>query len=238
MTDAASVTEEPEVQSQEEKLKHLDFVEDGVKQAVGYASKAYDYAKDKSGPLKPHVETLESTIKPVVGPAYDKFQDAHTGVHKFVDRKFDEVMPPAVKDATTTARSLSTNVASEVKNNGVLGTAKELLVKIEPLAEEYASSAWKTLNYVPYVTTFAKAVAPTASYYSEKYNETVQQSAEKGYKVSSYVPLVPTDKIARVFCIPEPESAGPGGEAKDKEVPGGGEGGEAAAGGDEIVEET
>lgn len=47
----------------------------------------YGYAKDKSGPLKPGVETVEGTVKTVVGPVYDKFHDVPIELLKFVDRK-------------------------------------------------------------------------------------------------------------------------------------------------------
>ncbi|CAH1447687.1 unnamed protein product [Lactuca virosa] len=217
---AASVTDKPEVQSEEEKLKHLDFVEDAVQQAVGIASTVYDYVKDKVGPLKPGVVTIETTLKSVVGPAIDKFQDANVEALKFVDRKVDEVLPSAVKDITATAKSLSTEVVSDVKNNGLVETAKELLVKIEPAAEEYASSAWETLSQIPLLTKVAMAFAPAATLVAEKYNETVQQTAEEGYKVSSFLPLVPTEKIAKVFTIPEAEPAEVAGGEEAAEVPG------------------
>lgn len=74
------------VQSEEEKLKHLDFVEDAVQQVVGIASSVYDYVKDKVGAI-PGVETIETTVKNVVGPAIEKFQDVPGEVLKFVDRK-------------------------------------------------------------------------------------------------------------------------------------------------------
>ncbi|GMJ12725.1 hypothetical protein HRI_004941700 [Hibiscus trionum] len=45
----------------------------------------------------------------------------------------------------------------------------------------------------------ASVVVPTAAYCSDKYNQTVVGGAEKGYKVAAYLPLVPTEKIAKVF---------------------------------------
>lgn len=55
--------------------------------AVPYVSKAYDYAKENSGPLKPGVETIESTLKTVVGPAYDTLHEVPVEVLKFADRQ-------------------------------------------------------------------------------------------------------------------------------------------------------
>ncbi|KAM0064305.1 putative rubber elongation factor [Helianthus debilis subsp. tardiflorus] len=201
----APVTNQPEskVESEEERLKYLEFVQVAVLHAVLYASKCYGYAKNNSGPLKPGVETIEGTLKTVVGPAYDKFHDVPVEVLKFVDRKVDESVnkfdsrePPFVK-----------HVSNEVKTAGVVetasGLAKTAYTKLEPVAEHYAVSAWHTLNQLPLFPKVAKVVVPTAAYYSERYNQTVQQTAVKGYKVSSYLPLVPTEKIAKVFNSPE-----------------------------------
>nr|XP_043621962.1 REF/SRPP-like protein At3g05500 [Erigeron canadensis] len=211
-----SVTNQSEVESEEERLKYLEFVQVAVVNAVVYASKVYSYAKENSGPLKPGVETIEGTLKTVVRPAYDKFHDVPVEVLKFVDRKvdesvtkFDSRVPPFVKQVSTKTKNLS-NVASEVKNAGVVetasGLAKTAYTRLEPVAEHYAVSAWLTLNQLPLFPKVAKVVVPTAAYYSEMYNQTVQQTAEKGYKVSSYLPLVPTERIAKVFNSAEPQA--------------------------------
>ncbi|KVG61100.1 Rubber elongation factor [Cynara cardunculus var. scolymus] len=198
---------EVKVESEQERLKYLEFVQVAVLHTVVYASRVYGYAKDNSGPLKPSVETLEGTLKTVVGPAYDKLHDVPVEVLKFVDQK-----------VSTKTKSLST-VANEVKNSSMVDTAsglaktaytkleptaKGLYTKYEPVAEIYAASAWGSLNQLPLFAKVAKVVVPTAAYCSDKYNQTVQQTAEKGYKVSSYLPLVPTEKIARVFSPSEP----------------------------------
>ncbi|KAL8208883.1 hypothetical protein R6Q57_008295 [Mikania cordata] len=212
---AVPVNNQPEVEIEEERLKYLEFVQLAVLHAVVYASKVYGYAKDNSGPLKPGVETIEDTLKTVVGPAYDKLHDIPVEVLKFVDRKvdesvnkFDSQVPPFVKQVSTKTKNLST----EVKCGGVVetasGLAKTAYTRLEPVAEHYAVSAWHTLNQLPLFPKVAKVVVPAAAYYSEKYNQTVQQTADKGYKVSSYLPLVPTERIAKVFnpSVPHTES--------------------------------
>ncbi|CAN0897152.1 REF/SRPP-like protein At3g05500 [Linum grandiflorum] len=181
-------------------------------------------AKDKAGPLKPRVETMEGTVKNVVGPVYDKYQDLPIGVLKFVDRKVDESVttmdshvPTVVKQvssqaltAAQAAPGAARAVATEVQRSGVTGLAKnmytkyepkakELYTAYEPKAEECAASAWRRLNQLPFFPQVAHVVVPTAAYWSEKYNDTVSSTAEKGYKVSSYLPLVPTKRIAKVF---------------------------------------
>ncbi|RAL52621.1 unnamed protein product [Cuscuta campestris] len=216
------------IQSEEQRLKYLEFVQAAVLHAVICTAKLYSYAKENLGPLKPGVQTVEGTVKTVVGPVYDKIHYLPGEVLKFVDRKVDESVhkiedhvPPSVKQVSTQALitaqrapSVVRSVVADVKTTGVIGTAstlaksvyteyepaaKGLYLKYELVAEQYASSAWRSLNHLPLVPKFARAVAPTASYLSERYNQTVQLGAKKGYKVTSYLPLVPTAKIARLL---------------------------------------
>ncbi|CAH8356667.1 unnamed protein product [Eruca vesicaria subsp. sativa] len=78
-------------------------------------------------------------------------------------------------------------------------TAKELYASYEPKAEQCAVSAWKKLNQLPLFPRLAQVAVPTAAFCSEKYNDTVVMAAEKGYRVSSYMPLVPTERISKIF---------------------------------------
>ncbi|CAN1784156.1 REF/SRPP-like protein At3g05500, partial [Linum perenne] len=77
---------------EEERLKYLQFVQAAGVHALVTFTNLYIYAKDKAGPLKPRVETMEGTVKNVVGPVYDKYQDVPIGVLKFVDRKVSELV--------------------------------------------------------------------------------------------------------------------------------------------------
>ncbi|GAV75231.1 REF domain-containing protein, partial [Cephalotus follicularis] len=227
---------EPEMSVEEEqRLKYLEFVQVATLHAVLCLSKLYAIAKDKSGPLKPGVETVEETVKSVVGPVYDKFHGVPIDVLKFVDRKVDESVteldrkvPPSLKQVSAQAFSAAQMapvaaraVASEVQSAGVVNTAsgiaksvytkyepaaKELYFKYEPKAEQCAVSAWRKLNQLPLFPQVAQVVLPTAAYCTEKYNQTVVSIAEKGYRVSSYLPLVPTEKIVKAFRDDKPES--------------------------------
>ncbi|MFS7986446.1 putative rubber elongation factor [Helianthus anomalus] len=119
--------------------------------------------------------------------------------------KFGNRVQPFVKQVSTKTNNLSTEVMTaglaKTAYTKLEPTAKGLYTKYEPVAEQYAVSAWQSLNQLPL---FPKVVVPTVAYFSEKYNQTVQQAAEKGYKVSSYLPLVPTERIAKVFNPVEP----------------------------------
>ncbi|OMO86742.1 Rubber elongation factor [Corchorus capsularis] len=160
---------------EEQRLKYLEFVQVATVHAVLCFTNLYLKAKEKSGPLKTGVETVEGTVKTVVGPVYEKYHDVPAELLKFVDRKYE----PA---------------------------AKGLYAKYEPKAEQCAVSAWRKLNQLPVFPKVASVVVPTAAYCSDKYNQTVVSTAEKGYKVASYLPLVPTEKIAKVFSEEKPES--------------------------------
>ncbi|KAL4378338.1 hypothetical protein GQ457_02G036360 [Hibiscus cannabinus] len=213
---------------EERRLKYLEFVQVAAFHAALSFAKLYLYAKERSGPLKPGVETVEGTVKTVVRPVYDKYHDVPVELLKFVDTKVDESVtkldrrvPPVIKQVSTEAISaaqkapeVARGLASEVHRAGVVNTAsgyaksvytkyepaaKELFAKYEPKAEQCAVSAWRKLNKLPLFPQVASVVVPTAAYCSDKYNETVVGGAEKGYKVASYLPLVPTEKIAKVF---------------------------------------
>lgn len=227
---------QPEVmeESEDQRMKRLEFVQVAAFHAVIFAAKVYNYAKDKSGPLKPGIQTVEGTVKTVVGPVYDKYHGVPVELLKFVDRKVDESMnkvqsrvPAVLKQVSTQAFSTAQkapvaarSVVTEVKTAGVVETAsglaktlytkyepaaKDLYSKYEPVAEHLAVSTWCSLNRLPLFPQVAQVVVPTAGYYTEKYNQTVQLSAEKGYKVASYLPLVPTEKIVKVFSVDKTE---------------------------------
>ncbi|KAJ8447827.1 hypothetical protein Cgig2_015190 [Carnegiea gigantea] len=214
--------------NEEQRLKYLDFVHAAALHAIVCFSNLYCYAKDKAGPLKPSVETVEGTVKTIVGPVYQRFHGVPFELLKFVDRKLDGSvtklephLPPVVRQlssqaytAAQKAPEVARSVASEVQRAGVIDTAsgiaknvytkyeptaKELYSKYEPVAEQYAVSAWRSLNRLPLFPQVAQVVVPTAAYCSEKYNQTVKTGAEKGYRVANYLPLVPTERIAKVF---------------------------------------
>lgn len=123
-------------------------------------------------------------------------------------------VPPKVIEASQKMPEVARSITSEVHRSGVVGTAtgvaktayskleptaKELYCKYEPVAEQYAVKAWRSLNRLPLVPEVAHVVVPTAAFWSEKYNKAVMCSAERGYAVSAYLPLVPTEKIADIF---------------------------------------
>ncbi|KAK9067690.1 hypothetical protein SSX86_011801 [Deinandra increscens subsp. villosa] len=221
----ANQTTEPLVQRDggEEHLKYLDFVQNAVIYFVVYFSTFYGYAKENSGSLKPGLQTVENTVRTVVGPVYEKFHDVPIEALKFLDLKVGDLLtelnrhvPSLMKQVPSQAAYVAHNLpevaravasealktATKVANTVYVKyepTAKELYKNYEPVAEKYAVSTWRSLNKLPVFPQVAQIVVPTAAYLVEKYNYTVSYTAEKGYQVAQYLPLVPIEKIAKVF---------------------------------------
>ncbi|KAH9620363.1 hypothetical protein KSS87_012203 [Heliosperma pusillum] len=196
--------------NEEQKLKYLEPVHTAALHSVLCFINIYGYAKDKTGSLKPGVESIEGAVKNVVDESVTKL---------------DHRLPPFVKQASSQAYraaqktpEVARSVASQVQGTGVVDTAsgvaknvytkyepaaKELYSKYEPVAEQYVVSAWRSLNRLPLFPQVAQVMVPTAVFCSEKYNHTVTVGVEKGFRVSNYLPLVPTEKIAKVFEAPQ-----------------------------------
>ncbi|KAL3626021.1 hypothetical protein CASFOL_029570 [Castilleja foliolosa] len=209
-------------------LKYLDFVEVITIYAIVCCSIIYEYAKENSGPLRPGVQTVEGTVRAVIGPVYEKFHNVPFQLLMFVDRKVDQSLieldrhvPSLLKLASSqacsaahTANKVAHELASEVQQDGFVDTASKiaraaynkyeptahaLYAKYEPIAEQYTVAAWISLNRLPLFSQVAHIMVPTAAYWAEKYNRAVGYSAEKGYAVSYYLPLVPIERIAKTF---------------------------------------
>lgn len=218
----------------EKKLKYLEFVQVAAIYALVCFSSLYEFAKENAGPLKPGVQTVEGTVKAVVGPVYEKFQDLPFQLLKFVDRKVDESfselerhVPCLVKQASNKALF----VASEVQRAGLVDAARNITVsayskyepmaeevycKYEPVAEQYAVSAWRSLNRLPLVPQVAQIVVPTAAYWADKYNRAVCFTAKRGFPVVACLPLIPTERIAKAFDEAEPVSTNGGAVALEQ----------------------
>ncbi|XP_030451574.1 stress-related protein [Syzygium oleosum] len=218
MADSEPRTQTQNVEYNERRLKYLDFVQMAVIYMVICFSTLYEFAKDNSGPLRPGVQTVEATVKAVVGPLCDRFQDVPFEILRFVDSKVDEyvheldsLVPSLVKQASSQARA----VASEVQRAGFAEAARSGCKRLEPVAEEYAVAAWHRLNRLPLFPRVAEIAVPTVAYWADKYNRAVCFAAERGYPVSGYLPLVPLDRIAKAFDEAE---RGPAAAAANGEV--------------------
>lgn len=81
------------------KLRYLDFVQVAAAQAAVCLAGLYGLAKDHAGPLRPSVDAVESAVKGVVSPVYDRFGGLPLDVLAFVDRKVSLVASPRVARA-------------------------------------------------------------------------------------------------------------------------------------------
>ncbi|KAM7277175.1 hypothetical protein ACFE04_019041 [Oxalis oulophora] len=194
-------------------LKYLDFVQVAAIYLVICFSSIYECAKENSGPLKLGVETVEGTVKTVIGPVYDKFHDVPFQLLMFVDHKVDECLgevdrhvPSLLKQATSQARAMVMEVQRAGMVDGVMNITKFMYSKYEPVAEQYAVMTWRILNRLPIFPQVAEILVPTAAHWSEKYNEAVCNAGGSGYMVAHYLPLIPTEKIAKVFDEGQSES--------------------------------
>ncbi|CAL5426009.1 unnamed protein product [Camellia sinensis] len=204
------------VQNNENRLKYLDIVQVTAIYIIVCFSSLYESAKENSGPLKPGVQTVEATVKTVIlrqslrAPQVNRSQDYSLNV-------LDRHAPSLIKQALSAAKKapeVTRALASAVQQTGVVDTmanitiavytkyeptAKELYVKYEPMEEQYAVSAWQSMNRLPLFPQVAGIVVPTAAYWTNKYDQAVCYTAEKGFTVAAYMPLVPIDRIAKVF---------------------------------------
>ncbi|ONM60696.1 putative histone-arginine methyltransferase 1.4 [Zea mays] len=86
------------------KLRYLDFVQVAAAQAAVCLAGLYGLAKDHAGPLRPSVDAVESAVKGVVSPVYDRFGGLPLDVLAFVDRKPSvQVMSSSVEGCVLSA---------------------------------------------------------------------------------------------------------------------------------------
>jgi len=140
----------------------------------------------------------------------------------------DKHVPGALKAASAQALAVARELAAEARKSGVTGAARaalakaepvargvygrvepaarDLYVRYEPAAEQLAVSTWRSLNGLPLFPHVANIAVPTAAYWADKYNWAIGAAAERGYAGARYLPAIPTERIAKVFAAPEPET--------------------------------
>ncbi|OVA17497.1 Rubber elongation factor [Macleaya cordata] len=208
-----ATTNTVETENTNQQLKHLEFVKVAALNTLVCVSSLYEYAKQKSGPLRSGVQTVEGTVTTVVGPVFEKFKDVPHHLLVFLDEKvdvatnkFDQHAPPVAKKAASRALSmvqkaseLTQRIVSEAQTKGVTAAASFAVKKSEHYLSEQTVKAWWTLNRVPPFQMVAQVTVPRAAQLSDKYNQVVTNMTQQGYTVFSYLPLVPVDKIAEAF---------------------------------------
>lgn len=79
------------VKADEQKLKYLGFVVVVVRYLILFIAKLYSLLKAISGPLKPGINAVESTVRSFAGPVWGKFDNVPIECLKFVDRKVESI---------------------------------------------------------------------------------------------------------------------------------------------------
>lgn len=184
-------------------LKYLGFVPYAYVQVVSYVTSLYKFAKDSSGPLKPGVDSVEGTVKTVVGPVYQKISGVPSDLLVFADQKVDYFLhfldghlPQNVKDTGLQAFDIAKGTVSEVQTKGLIPTAKDYYEKYEPVAETYGVKAYKEAIKLPLVP---QAVSITR-YGALKVNDIIVGLKNNGFPLAAYIPILPVtyfDKITQ-----------------------------------------
>eukprot|EP00249_Psilotum_nudum_P003948 c1745_g1_i1 orf=164-610(+) len=144
------------VQSGQPSLKYLGFFEIAVDKATKYAASIYEFAKDSSGSLKPSVDSVESSVRTVVGPVYQRIEGKPYEILLFVDKtvddavgKIDSCVPNTVKEMSHQAYGiarqvpqLAKSVLADVQNGTLIEKGKSYYEKYEPVAQEWTCAAW------------------------------------------------------------------------------------------------
>ncbi|EFJ05622.1 hypothetical protein SELMODRAFT_450884 [Selaginella moellendorffii] len=223
-TDHAQQQQQEEVIEEEEvsspKLRYLGCFQAAGQKATGYVATIYELAKENSGPLKPGVDSIEGTVKTVVGPVYDKFEGKPMEFLEFLDKKvgetlvvLDQRLPPVVKDTTQRAFDVAKQapdaaktVVADVQKNGLYESVRVYYVKYEPIAEAWTIEGLKKLKTFPGVPRFIDLVAPSALFGAEKFNQIVSTFKDRNVPLSGYIPLVPVEKIEQALRADPRES--------------------------------
>ncbi|KAL2631032.1 hypothetical protein R1flu_015718 [Riccia fluitans] len=192
-------------------LKYLGFVQVAVIRVIAYVTALYECAKDSSGPLKPGVDSVEGTVKTVVGPVYQKLEDKPLELLTFVDGKVDEivrllegVLPKLVVhkshdlvDVAKKTPDFVSGIFSDVQKRGVQGTAKGLFDQYLPAVEAGAVNAWKSVRGLPLVPHTVEA----CKYLGEKANQLIITAKDSQLPLAAYIPLVPVDYIDKLTNV-------------------------------------
>uniref|UniRef100_A0A0C9RNK7 TSA: Wollemia nobilis Ref_Wollemi_Transcript_8188_1337 transcribed RNA sequence n=1 Tax=Wollemia nobilis TaxID=56998 RepID=A0A0C9RNK7_9CONI len=227
----------------DKEVKYLGFFMTAAVKTKEGLGNIYAYAKENSGPLKEGVDAVEGRVRVVVGPLYSKIEGKPYHLLQFLDKTVDDVfvkvdsyVPPTLKSKTCQvygaakkAPEAARSVVADVREVGVVGKAKEvgktvyaiseprakdLYNKYEPVAEQWSLAAWYKLRQFPLVPAVVEALIPPTTYCIEKYNTGVQYLTDGEYRVATYLPMVPAEKIKNTVY----KGLGKD-ESKDSELP-------------------
>lgn len=144
--------------------------------------------------------------------------------------KFEECAPPAakkvalkvqlvVKQASKTVQEL----AEEAKVGGPVAAASRAGTISKNFAIDQLAVVWYKINQHPTLHGVSEIATPSATHWSEKYNNVVKGLRGKGYSLSYYAPLVPVEEMAKAYkrveaaASKKEEASSSSGSESDKE---------------------
>lgn len=192
-------------------LKYLGFVRMiGIKTLMCVLN-LYEYAKQKSGPLKSTLQTVENTVTAASGPVYEKYKGVPDVAVSFLDKKVDKAVsdldklaPPLAKSVVRTtkqvvykAADISQEMVHEVRVAGPCSAILYFVTLCKNFVEGFMPILLVQVNRLPVINSVAKEFIPTATVWVSKYNNLVAKLGARGYHFFRYLPLVPVDDIAK-----------------------------------------
>ena len=80
------------MKGEEERLRYIKFVHGAATYMLVCAATLYAYAKERMGPLKPGVVTVEENVKAIARPVYDKFHHVPLHILRFLDQMVNSLL--------------------------------------------------------------------------------------------------------------------------------------------------
>ncbi|XP_039006669.1 REF/SRPP-like protein At1g67360 [Hibiscus syriacus] len=195
---------EVECERTKQGLKHVGLVRVAAICALVCVSNLYEYAKQKSGPLRSTVRTFEGTVATIVGPVYQKYKAIPDLLLVYLDtkvdeatHKFDEYVPPAGKQMVNQAQDLVHTAERKGSEISRRGSNQRRSQRFELLRERVQAAGSGELNEVVGETESESIfpLSPTAKNLSD--NCLVNDMSGKGYPVFTYLPLIPVADLSK-----------------------------------------
>lgn len=196
-------------------LKYLGFFRTAVLQFYVFLLQVYDHLKDKSGSFKLGIESVEGTVKTVVGPVLSKAQLDPDAYLAFVDTKIDdgvkyadENIPADWKRQAVSVYGYASQAPSKVvaavdgfKEKGFAATVQSYYEYFLPIIVAYLTAAGTFILTLPLAPQIISTVQPYVVYVAEQYN-TVLSEAQKSdvpviVSVTRVLPAIPVQKLKK-----------------------------------------
>jgi len=120
------------------------------------------------------------------------------------EKKFDEHAPPLAKQVASRVHGAIETAAQKMKElihqaqvGGPSAAARYAAEESKNVVLDQSVKVWCKLDQLPPFHVVAELTVPTAAHLSEKYNRLITDLRGKGHSLFNYVPLVPSEEIAK-----------------------------------------